>query len=694
MRRDTKNYSKEDLVAEVINVDWPTVLEPWRVDPIFSFSSFINKTNEILHKHVPLKKVNKKQLKLEAKPWITPGIIKSIKRRDKLLRKYISAKDPIRKDQLHTDYKNLRNEVVAIIRRSKTLHYQKYFTENAGNIKKTWSGIKNIINIRSTATSMPAAMMIDKKVTSNPTDIAEGFNSYFSSIAEKLLPKTHPGSKHFSAYLQNPLQSNFTFRPTDTVEVMSIIDSLGSESSGPFSIPTGIFQFLKANLCHPLTAIINMSFVTGIYPDQLKIAKVIPVFKKGDKLLVSNYRPISLLSNINKIYEKLVYKRLYSFLNIHNCIYELQFGFRAGHSTNHALFSLTEKIRVALDTGNFACGIFVDFQKAFDTVDHEILLQKLDYYGVRGTANNWFRSYLTNRQQFVSINGFDSTYKPMKYGVPQGSVLGPLLFLIYINDLHKAIKFSVTHHFADDTSLLYVNKSIKNIQRRVNLDLRFLTSWLNANKISLNASKTELLIFRDPHRKINFDLKITVDGNKITPSKFVKYLGIYIDNHLSWQKQEQNLRSRLARAAGMLSKIRHYVCFETLRMVYFGIFSSILTYGSQIWGQHDRIVKKLQIIQNRAIRFMNFKPLRTSASPLFKTSGILTLADFVKLQNVLYAHDCLKKNLPQSLIDESFVIVNSGLNTRCERLNHLQTIGTNTILYGTKSIKSKSYLHS
>ena len=209
--------------------------------------------------------------------------------------------------------------------------------------------------------------------------------------------------------------------------------------------------------------------VTGVYPDQLKTAKVIPVFKKGDKLLVSNYRPISLLSNLNKIYEKIVYKRLYSFLNIHNCIYELQFGFRAGHSTNHALISLTEKVRVALDTGNFACGIFVDFQKAFDTVDHEILLKKLEHYGVRHTANKWFRSYLTNRTQYVSINGFDSTLQLMKYGVPQGSVLGPLLFLIYINDLHFAIKYSVTHHFADDTNFLYISKSLKKYKNMLTL---------------------------------------------------------------------------------------------------------------------------------------------------------------------------------------------------------------------------------
>ena len=390
-------------------------------------------------------------------------------------------------------------------------------------------------------------MTIDNQLKTNPTDIAEGFNAYFSSIAEKLSPKSTPGMKHFSQYLSEPLSHNFIFKSADTVEVISIIDSLKNKASGPHSIPNEILKLLKANICHPLTTIINMSFATGIYPDQLKIAKVIPIFKnKGDKMLVSNYRPISLLSNINKIFEKLVYSRLYSFLNIHNCIHELQFGFRAKHSTNHALTSLTEMIREALDGSNFACGIFVDFQKAFDTVDHTILLKKLEHYGVRGLANNWFKSYLTNRQQFVSINGFNSTLKVMKYGVPQGSVLGPLLFLIYINDLNKAMKFCTTHHFADDTNLLYISKSIKQIQKYVNLDLRFLCNWLKANKISLNASKTEMLIFRDPRKICDFDLKIKIDGKKVLPSRFVKYLGVYIDNHLSWQKHESGMRTRLA----------------------------------------------------------------------------------------------------------------------------------------------------
>ena len=314
-------------------------------------------------------------------------------------------------------------------------------------------------------------MTLDNKFESDPTKIAEGFNGYFSTIAEKLQEKIYPNeSLNFTQYLQTPLNQNFFFNSVTANEIVLIIHSLeNSKATGPHSIPTEILKLIKANICHPLKEIINLSFATGIYPDALKIARVIPIFKnKGDELQVYNYRPISLLSNINKIFEKLAYSRLYSFLNLYNCIFELQFGFRSKHSCNHALFSLTEMVREALDQGNFACGIFIDFQKAFDTVDHNILLNKLDYYGVRGLAKKWFRSYLSNRQQYVTINGFNSKKLPMRYGVPQGSVLGPLLFLVYINDLNKAITYSTTHHFADDTNLLVVGKSLKRIQKHMN----------------------------------------------------------------------------------------------------------------------------------------------------------------------------------------------------------------------------------
>ena len=226
-----------------------------------------------------------------------------------------------------------------------------------------------------------------------------------------------------------------------------------------------------------------------MFPSVLKTAKVVPVFKKDSKLDYINYRPISLLSNIEKILEKRMYKRLYTFRNNKNIIYKLQFGFRQQYSTSHALINITENIRKALDGGKIGCGVFVDLQKAFDTVDHQILLAKLNHYGIRGVSNDWFKSYLSNRNWYVSINGFDSGLTSIDCGIPQGSVLGPLLFLLYINDLNQAIKFCKVQHFADDTNLLCLSNSIKKLNKLVNTDLKHVVNWLNANKLSLNVKK-------------------------------------------------------------------------------------------------------------------------------------------------------------------------------------------------------------
>ena len=210
--------------------------------------------------------------------------------------------------------------------------------------------------------------------------------------------------------------------------------------------------------------------MTGVFPSVLKIAKVVPVFMKDSKLDYNNYRPISLLPNIEKILEKLMYKRLYTFLDKKNVIYDLKFGFRQQYSTSHALINITEKIRKAPDDGDIVCGVFVDLQKAFDTVDHQILLAKLNDFGIHGVSNDWFKSYLSNCHQYVSINVYESGLAAINCGVPQGSVLGRLLFLLYINDLNQAIKSCKVHHFADDTNLSYLSNSIKKLNKQVNAD--------------------------------------------------------------------------------------------------------------------------------------------------------------------------------------------------------------------------------
>ena len=218
-------------------------------------------------------------------------------------------------------------------------------------------------------------------------------------------------------------------------------------------------QFFK-EISIPIEKLINLSFETGIFPDALKLARIIPIFKKGGNLQCNNYRPISMTAGISKIVEKLVHQHLYIFLENNTILYDKQFGFRNKHSTMHALIKITEKIREALDKKQFACGIFIDLQKGFHTVNHDILLDKLNYYDIKGTSNMWFETFLKHRYQYATIKEYSSDKIISTYGVPQGSLLGPLLFLLFINDLHKSIVHSSVHHFAEDTNLLLAQTSL------------------------------------------------------------------------------------------------------------------------------------------------------------------------------------------------------------------------------------------
>ena len=254
-----------------------------------------------------------------------------------------------------------------------------------------------------------------------------------------------------------------------------------------------------------------------------------------------------------------MYKRLYMFLNNKNDVYDLQFEFRQHYSTSHALTNLTENIRKALDDGNIGCGVSADLQKAFNTVDQQILLTKLNDYGIREVSSDWFKSYPSDRNQYVSINAYESGLFTVNCGVPQGSVLGPLLFLLYMNFLNQAIKFCKVHHFADGTNLLYLNNSIKKLKKLVNAELKNIVDWLNAYKILLNVQKTEMVIFKYKENKFLGDLKIKFCSKRLCPTESVKYLDVKIDRNFHWQYHVNDPSIKLYRDNAVLFKMRKFL---------------------------------------------------------------------------------------------------------------------------------------
>ena len=337
----------------------------------------------LLDEFAPYKKVSKKVQKLKTKPWINNDILKKINERDKVLLKYHKTKMPNLKEDYYNSYKVLRNTITKEKRDAKKKYYKEYFERHKGNSSFIWKGIKSIVKLTSSSKKDITLINEKGKYINDPQKIANIFNSYFVTVGPNI-DKTIPNSNYtFGKYLKH-IKSDKTFFliPTLPEEISKIIDSLDNNKSlGPNSIPVFMLKSLSPFFSHQLSKIVNLSFITGIFPDLCKVAKVIPIFKEENELLCENYRPISLLPIYSKIFEKVIYTRMYTFLTNNKLIYERQFGFRSQHSSKHALISLTERLKSKLDNGEYTAGIFLDLQKAFDTVNHNF---------VRKTTHVWF----------------------------------------------------------------------------------------------------------------------------------------------------------------------------------------------------------------------------------------------------------------------------------------------------------------
>ena len=372
--------------------------------------------------------------------------------------------------------------------------------------------------------------------------------------------------------------------------------------------------------------------MSGVYPSKLKMAKIIPVFKQDDETDANNYRPISLLSNFNRIFEKIIFKRMESFIEHKNLLSPSQYGFRKAHSTQHAILDIVNAIQTNMDNCLFSCGIFIDLKKAFDTVDHVILLRKLDHYGFRGLINNWFSSYLQERTQTTQIGPHISDRIEATCGVPQGSILGPLLFLIYINDIQESSDKLRFFLFADDTNILYADKNLKSLELSVNQELHKLHDWLAANKLSLNIKKTNFVIFCPAQKKLTYQPKLMIFDNEqnknvaLESKEYVRYLGILIDKNLSWKHHIDHITIKVSRIVGLIAKLRHFIPTHTLLNIYRALISPYLTYGLTAWGQACKsYLEKILKLQKRVLRFIYFSDRNEHAIPLFIDANILPL---------------------------------------------------------------------
>ena len=459
------------------------------------FSSFYNKLNKLINKHTPFKTLSK--------PWITKGLRKSIKITNRLF----YSGDILK-------YKLYRNRIVSLSRLSKRLHYEAYFTANLKNMKKkTWEGINELLNRQRNRKQVSTLQRLNNYgVTHNLAEITNIFNHYFASIGPRLAHNLPSPRKNFQDYLASTNHyKSFFFDPVSSSEVdMEILATPSNKVYGLYSCPVHLLKSVHHSLSPLLAALMNKPISTSIYPHLLKHAKVIPVYKTGDETDPCNYRPISLLSVFNQLFEKLMYKRLRSYCEKNGIFFSSQYGFRDNCSTQHPILDILNKIQSKIDAKLFSCGIFIDLKKAFDTVDHSILLHKLNYYGVRGIINTWFSSYLSKRSQSTQIGSTVSNKEEINCGVPQGFVLGPLLFLIYVNDIYRCSQIFDFYLFADDTNLLYPNKDLRDLETVVNDELIKVGDWLDAKKFSLNTSKSNFVIFHPYQHKPDCTIQLEI----------------------------------------------------------------------------------------------------------------------------------------------------------------------------------------
>lgn len=597
-----------------------------------------NNFMSILNKHIEncttSLKINNNMKKL--KPWITLGLITSIKHRDNLKKIYLKTKTE--KDL--QEFKFYRNYLNKLLKETKNNYYKNQI-ENAGNnYKKIWKTLNSVANIKNNSENNISLIIADdnEKITDKKQQ-AEVFNNYFIDIGKKLAANINKPNNYIPKVKLN--RNSFYLHPVTESEIKYKINNLKNSSScGKDGISVQIIKSVQIFIIKPLTYIINRIFDTCIIPTQFKESLVMPIFKQGDKQRTENYRPISLINNLAKIFEKCIKSRLSEFLEKGNLLSDNQYGFRQGRNTEQAIQKLTLNVIKNFNDNKKSIAIFLDLQKAFDTVSHLKLIEKLENIGIRGQQLNLFKNYLTNRQQSVKIDGEVSSAKIIETGVPQGTVLGPILFLIYLNEMFYLNDDYEIISFADDTVLLCSGDNWEKAYEEADKIITSIKQWLDENLLSLNLKKTKYITFAPSRADLPTNAKaitITNCTEKITKVDNIKYLGVIVDQHMNWQEHVNCLNQRIRKTIHKFFVLRNILSIKNLMIVYTCLIESILRYGITSWGfLYKSALQPLQISQNFILKTIFRKDITYPTSQLYKQYNVLDIRGLCLLNAIIY----------------------------------------------------------
>jgi len=639
--RDYSTFNEELYKSDIRAIDWNTIQSKCT-----NLHELAIKTIEAVtvtaDKHAPKKCISKTKQKLLKKPWITNGILKSIKTKQRMYKTHFLSNDTSKVDK----YKTYSNKLNKLKSQSKALYYRKHFDLCKNNMKSTWKLIGTIIHCKTKGQSDPTKIIVNNQIYTTNSDIANQLNQYFVNVGPTIASSIRNNDDDPLKYIKSSPSSSFVLSEVTEAQVCNLFSKL-NDSKTSLQIPNKLIRIVSEDLSKPFTFIYNESIKTGVVPDIFKISQVTPVYKNGLMTEPGNYRPIAVLSPFSKVLERLVHDQLYSFLEKKEILYKYQFGFRKNFSTEQAILEVTDKLKEAIDKKKISCGVFLDLSKAFDTVNHKILLSKLYAYGIRGLPLCWFESYLKHRTQYVKLGDVESSKLPILCGVPQGSTLGPLLFLLYINDLPNCCEGPSFRIFADDTNIFFISENPRELELVMNSAIKSVFSYCNSNKLSLNLKKTNYMVVTSPKKRVDINIQY------IERKDHIKYLGVFIDKHLNWGAHIQHVNNKVAKNIGIINKLRHYLDLKTMKQLYYTLIFPYLNYGILSWGNNYKTrLNKLRIKQNKCMRNIFFAHSREHSTPYYNLLEILNLDNILKFKTAVFTHKILeKKDIPAIFSD-------------------------------------------